>query len=198
MSKNCGNCDYQNEDHSNFCQACGTPLTQPTVQEASQASPMPPPVPQTTQPPIPPVPPADVPAAPPVPATDAQPSLPKDVMESATVSQPKPSPQDRNVVPRFCVDENSLPVSVSTFFIMMLLFSIPLVNIIMMIIWAVGSKNKSKQNFAIAALIWFILAIILCVIGSIMFAFFLSLSATMLSGSGQDMFDFMQKLFNSI
>jgi hypothetical protein len=31
-----------------------------------------------------------------------------------------------------------------------------------------------------------------------MFAFFLSLSATMLSGSGQDMFDFMQKLFNSI
>jgi|GEM_PF-484807 len=83
MSKNCGKCNYQNEEHSNFCQGCGSALTQPTVPEVSQAGSMPPPVPETAvsqaPPPVPttnapPVPQnTAVPPTPPIPAADIPP-----------------------------------------------------------------------------------------------------------------------------
>jgi|GEM_PF-637745 len=124
--------------------------------------------------------------------------VPPPIPQAATVSPPQASPHNKHEGPQLIADESIKPVGVGTYLIMMLLFSIPFVNIIMMIIWAIGSKNKSKQNFAIAALLWFILAVILC-FGLMAIAFILSLSANIFNGRERDVFNYLglfQKMLN--
>lgn len=73
---------------------------------------------------------------------------------------------------------NSSVVKTSDWVITLLLLAIPLVNIIMLFVWAFGSgTNPSKANFAKAALIWALILIVIyafvaLVFGAAMFSAF--------------------------
>ncbi|SFE98412.1 hypothetical protein SAMN04487969_110182 [Paenibacillus algorifonticola] len=57
------------------------------------------------------------------------------------------------------------PVSFKEWMITMLLYAIPLVNIIMLFVWAFGGNTKiSKANFAKAALVWTAIGIVLSIL----------------------------------
>jgi heme/copper-type cytochrome/quinol oxidase subunit 2 len=59
-------------------------------------------------------------------------------------------------------DSRNLPLSVSDWFITLLITFIPIVNVIMYLVWAFSdSTNHSKRNFAKAALIWIAIGIVL-------------------------------------
>ena len=67
-------------------------------------------------------------------------------------------------------------ISVGEWFLILLVITIPLVNLIVLIIWAFGgSNNLNKVNFAKANLIWLAIIIVLCVL------FFSSLMAIMMA-----------------
>lgn len=52
------------------------------------------------------------------------------------------------------------PVSVGEWILTLLIASIPLINLIMLFVWAFGSNTKlSKANWAKATLIWIVIAI---------------------------------------
>lgn len=56
----------------------------------------------------------------------------------------------------------SPPVSTGDWFVTMLLLAIPIVNIIMLLVWAFGGgTNPSKSNYAKAVLIWLLIGFIL-------------------------------------
>ena len=56
------------------------------------------------------------------------------------------------------------PVSVGDWMLTYLLMCIPLVNIIMLLVWAfVGGAPESKSNWAKASLIWMVIGIVLTV-----------------------------------
>lgn len=72
--------------------------------------------------------------------------------------------------------QQELQVSVKEWIITFLLVSIPIVNIIMLFIWALGSDtNEAKANWAKAALIWF------AILTALSFFFMIVLGGTMLS-----------------
>lgn len=57
------------------------------------------------------------------------------------------------------------PVSVGDWLITYLLLSIPLVNIVMLFVWAFGSStHPSKANWAKASLIWFAIVMVLYIL----------------------------------
>ena len=57
------------------------------------------------------------------------------------------------------------PVSVGDWFVTMLIMIIPLVNLIMLFIWAFGSgTNESKANWAKASLIWMLVGIVIAIL----------------------------------
>lgn len=54
------------------------------------------------------------------------------------------------------------PVSIGDWVITYLILCVPLVNIVMLFVWAFGSgTNPSKANWAKASLIWFAVAFVL-------------------------------------
>ena len=58
--------------------------------------------------------------------------------------------------------KNQDTLSVGDWMIILLIISIPVVNIIMLFVWALSSDtNVTKSNFAKAALMWFVVIIIL-------------------------------------
>ena len=58
--------------------------------------------------------------------------------------------------------KNHDTLSVGDWMIILLIISIPVVNIIMLFVWALSSDtNVTKSNFAKAALMWFVVIIIL-------------------------------------
>jgi Na+/melibiose symporter-like transporter len=68
--------------------------------------------------------------------------------------------------------KNQDTLSVGDWMSVLLLISIPVVNIVMLFIWALSSEaNETKSNFATAALMWFVVIIILW------FVFFASLAS---------------------
>ena len=68
--------------------------------------------------------------------------------------------------------KNQDTLSVGDWMIVLLLISIPVVNIVMLFIWALSSEaNETKSNFAKAALMWFVVSVILW------FVFFASLAS---------------------
>ena len=74
------------------------------------------------------------------------------------------------------MDQNNSTVRVGEWVIALLLLAIPVVNLVMMFVWAFGGgTNPSKANFAKASLIWMAIGIVLCIIfyaifGAAMFA----------------------------
>jgi len=70
-------------------------------------------------------------------------------------------------------------VTLGDWMVTMLLCVIPLVNIIMLIVWAFsGSTNPSKANWAKATLIWMVIGIVLW------FALFAALFSSLMTTTG--------------
>ena len=75
--------------------------------------------------------------------------------------------------------ENNNNVSVGNWLLTMLLMCIPIVNIVMLFVWAFGGgAEKSKSNWAKAQLIWMLIMIILSIVISVAFG---TMIATLLS-----------------
>jgi len=61
--------------------------------------------------------------------------------------------------------KNQDTLSVGDWMIILLLISIPVINIIMLFVWALSSDtNETKSNFAKAVLMWFVVIIILWIL----------------------------------
>ncbi|WEK53483.1 MAG: hypothetical protein P0Y55_12935 [Candidatus Cohnella colombiensis] len=76
--------------------------------------------------------------------------------------QPAFSQQSYQQAPQ---QQSALPVSTKDWFITMLILAIPLVNIIMLFVWAFGDgANPSKANYAKAALLWALIGIVIYVV----------------------------------
>lgn len=56
------------------------------------------------------------------------------------------------------------PVSVSDWMVTYILLCIPIVNIIMLFVWAFGSSPESKANWAKATLLWMVIGGVLVAI----------------------------------
>ena len=57
------------------------------------------------------------------------------------------------------------PLKTSDYFVMMLLFSIPLVGLILALIWGFSSDaNENRKNFSRANLIWYAISAVLCIV----------------------------------
>ncbi|MBU9712609.1 hypothetical protein [Evansella tamaricis] len=66
-------------------------------------------------------------------------------------------------------DQREEVVPVTGWLLYMLVMMIPLVNIVMLFVWAFGSNvNKNKSNLAKASLIWMVIGIILSIVFSVM------------------------------
>lgn len=67
------------------------------------------------------------------------------------------------------------PLSVGAYFVTFLVFCIPLVNVIMMFVWAFSSEtNINKKNLCRAMLIWAIIGVVIGIIYAILAATILS------------------------
>ncbi|MCO5045774.1 MAG: hypothetical protein J5I99_08490 [Verrucomicrobia bacterium] len=77
---------------------------------------------------------------------------------------------------------NYRPVTTGNWMLTYLLMCIPLVNLILLFVWAFGSNTPiSKANWAKASLIWMVIAIAFYIL---LFAMF-GLGAVLLSGAAQ-------------
>jgi hypothetical protein len=77
-------------------------------------------------------------------------------------------------------DELEKPVSVGEWMLTTLVMLIPLVNIIMMFVWAFGSRtNKSKSNYFKSVIIWSFIGI------GVVLVIAIALVITLLMGYGQ-------------
>lgn len=86
------------------------------------------------------------------------------------------------------MDQQNLPgtirneISVGDWMITLLISYIFPINIIMWLVWAFGGgTHPSKKNFALAALIWFAIGIVLIILFVIIFG---AMFASMFSGMG--------------
>jgi hypothetical protein len=68
-------------------------------------------------------------------------------------------------------------VSVGNWMVTILLTYIPIVNLIMLIVWAFGGAQESKANWAKAMLIWMLIGIVIWII----FVFIFGVGALFLS-----------------
>ena len=59
------------------------------------------------------------------------------------------------------------PVTVKEWFLLLLLFGIPLVNIIILIIFATGNAKPSLVNYSRAILLWFAVGVGLAFLGGL-------------------------------
>ena len=66
-------------------------------------------------------------------------------------------------------DVKKANVSVFDWMGQLFLYAIPGVNIVMAVVWAITSEKKSKRNFAIAWLVWFVLIVL--ILTAVMFFF---------------------------
>jgi hypothetical protein len=75
------------------------------------------------------------------------------------------------------------PVSVLDWILTIFILSIPLINLIMLIVWAFDSgTNPSKSNFAKASLIWMVISIVLSLL---FFAMLFPVFSNIISEFGQ-------------
>lgn len=76
--------------------------------------------------------------------------------------------------------ENRAVVSIGDWIVTMILMAIPLVNFIMLLVWAFSSSTpKSKSNWAKASLIFMVVSIVLVII------FWGSIAALMVGAAGR-------------
>lgn len=76
-------------------------------------------------------------------------------------------------------------VSVGDWMVTLLLLAIPVVNIIMLFVWAFGDgTNQTKANYAKAALVWAGIGLVLSIISAILFWGLMAAFFATISGSG--------------
>jgi len=75
------------------------------------------------------------------------------------------------------VYEDSAPLSIGNYLVMMLVGAIPVVGLIMMLVWAFsGSANTNRKNYARAVLIMMLVVLVLSIIfGASLLSFFYSI-----------------------
>ncbi|MCF8019207.1 MAG: zinc ribbon domain-containing protein [Vallitaleaceae bacterium] len=183
----CHQCGKELEENSEFCTKCGAKTEKPSGQSAvtiaemqasqeepdnmSQSAPQPVPIPV----PVPQVAPPPTPVAPqPIPAPQPTPApTPTPQQAPQPTPQPMPTPQVNNMnqQPHYNAvgvdlnDKNNQPMTVLGWLGTFLVMLIPLVNIIMVFVWAFGSNgNRSRKTFFQAYLIIFIVLVILSIV----------------------------------
>jgi hypothetical protein len=184
----CHQCGKELEENSEFCTKCGAKTEKSTEnpavtmaemqanqeesnsmsQSTPQPIPIPVPVPQPIQQPTPTPQPIPQPTPTPTPTpTPVQQPTPQ------PTPQPMPTPQVNNMnqQPHYNAvgvdlnDKNNQPMTVLGWLGTFLVMLIPLVNIVMVFVWAFGSNgNRSRKTFFQAYLIIFIVIIILSIV----------------------------------
>ncbi len=150
----CESCGSPNPQNSKFCQKCGKSIPVASSTTTPPRPSAPPPV--TTPPPV-----------------RQQQTAPNTSYVPPVAQNYSQQTQPPNYYPNFGQDVS--PLSVGQFFLMMFLMCIPVVNIILIFIWAFGSNvNVNKKNFSRAILIWVLISIAISIILSIVFAALLS------------------------
>lgn len=76
-------------------------------------------------------------------------------------NQPQVNPYNGGINPN---QQVSPVISVKDWMLQMLIMIIPLVNIIMMFVWAFGEGNPTKQNYYKAALLWALIVLVIYII----------------------------------
>ena len=77
------------------------------------------------------------------------------------------------------VSDQDAPLSVGTYVGMLLINFLPIVNVIIYLVWALGSDvNKNKKNFSIAMLIFIGISVALSIILTVMLGFMMAAFAT--------------------
>jgi hypothetical protein len=100
-----------------------------------------------------------VPAAPVRPAPPAQHLQPAQPQAVAAPVPPQP------------VEKKEVPISTGGWFGIMFLLALPALNLLLLIIWAVGGANReNKRNFARAVLLWMVIGTALSVIIMLVFS----------------------------
>ena len=61
-------------------------------------------------------------------------------------------------------------ISIGGWMLMTLLLGIPIVNIVMLIVWAVDRENETRRNFALASFIWMAIGLVIGILMMILFA----------------------------
>lgn len=93
-------------------------------------------------------------------------------------------------------------VSTGSWFVFMFLLTIPILNVILVLVEAFGSgSNKNKQNYCRAAILWFVLGIVGSIVITVIFGAALSAlvnnvdwsNVNLGAGSLQDTLDQIQK-----
>jgi hypothetical protein len=134
----CGSCGKELEEDTKFCDSCGAKI-EPENLQADAAND------ETEAVKV------EVAAAP---EKTAEPMVKEEMKKPAGPSVMVPEPQR---VKKIAV---SKPLGIFTFLWMFILMVIPPVNIIMILVWALGSnKNVNKKNFGWAAIIFILLAV---------------------------------------
>lgn len=59
---------------------------------------------------------------------------------------------------------NTQPLGVGDYMLMFILLALPLINLIMLFVWAFGNGNLNRKNYAKAALVFMIIGVVLSVI----------------------------------
>lgn len=63
------------------------------------------------------------------------------------------------------VPEDTTPLKTADYFLMLLLFSLPLVGLILMIVWSFSSgTNVNRRNLCRASLIWYAIGVVLSIL----------------------------------
>lgn len=94
-------------------------------------------------------------------------------MENQNMNQPAGTYQNQPPQPYAnpYMYEDTSPLSVGNYLIMLLISAIPIVGIVMLFVWGFGNSNINKKNFARALLIFWAIGIVLIVLfGAILFA----------------------------
>jgi hypothetical protein len=170
----CEKCGVNQPDNAVFCQNCGSkmgetanPQTKSTNQSIPESKPAPQERPEvqsvqpeakSIQPQTYPIPPKGVP--------QDKAAQPQGVPSQAIPVQPQGAKSFQQPVYQVGANDSlSAPLGVGSYLGMFILMAIPLVNIVALIMWLVGSTtNKNKKNFAIAAILFSIIMIAISIV----------------------------------
>ncbi|MDO4539817.1 MAG: zinc ribbon domain-containing protein [Syntrophomonadaceae bacterium] len=138
MAAFCANCGNSLEEGMSFCINCGAGVGA----EAQAAAAHEPPPPAAAAPPPPPP-----------------------VVTAPHYQAPPPGAQYQYAAPPAGMDPRDAPLGTGAFIGMFLLMLIPLVNIILLLVWAFGpNANRNRKGFARASLILMLIGIIISVV----------------------------------
>jgi NADH:ubiquinone oxidoreductase subunit 3 (subunit A) len=167
----CETCGQKLLDGAKFCGACGSKQSdgvvssQPPVSPQATVAPTPEPVVESYVQPVPP------PVQPPVPPVQPVRPVVQPVHQPVQrPAQPQPQyqapPQQQYAAPPF---QTAAILSVWDYLKMFLLLCIPLVNIVLMLLWAFNSsENPNKRNYALASLLFFVIMMVVGFVFSIL------------------------------